>query len=260
MDLAARVNALVDRYFGGNVLKAARVWRVPQPTLHRLTSRTTRSPRAATLQRIAHYHSTTIEWLLDGKGPSPLETAPLPMVEYLEFREVVERLALDPETKWAVLSLPTTIGAAHSVLCTWGVGYVSEYIEQPRRVVATAQHAAWKGAALQYLGWAHLLEGLIRAYGRERVREKLRSEISRVRLGFHPIGMELLYEERGRHLLEEILPRVQTGGPWAGTTLIDTPATPPLNAVPPERLKTGRGRPRRTRPHYRYDEDTDATT
>jgi hypothetical protein len=258
--LTGRVNALIERYFGGIALRASRAWRVPQPTVHRLAAGLTQSPRATTLHRIAQYHSTTVEWLLKGKGPNPLKTPALPMVEYLEFRTVVERLGLDPETKWAVLSLPTTTSAAHSILCQWGIGYAPDYIEQPARVVATAEDARWKAAALQYTSWAYLLEGLIRAYGRERVRQKLQSELDRIQLGFHPVAMELLDVEGGPQLLEEnVIPRVHTGGPWAGPIMVGLPKTPPLNAVPPERLKPGRGRPRKTRPHYRYDEDPDAS-
>ena len=260
LDLAGRVNALIERYFGGNALKAARAWMVPQPTVHRLGAGITRSPRAVTLRQIAHYHATTVEWLLEGTGPNPLETPALPMVEYLEFRDAVDRLGLDAETRWAVLSLPTTIGAAHTILCRWGLDFSSEYVEEAPRVVAESRDAAWKAAAMQYLSWAHLLEGLIRAYGRTRVRDKLRSELARLHLGLHPIAMELLHVEGGPILLEtKILPRIRTGGSHAGTIMIDLPAIPPLDAEPPERRAPGRGRPRKTRPHYRYDEDTDAT-
>jgi hypothetical protein len=72
--------------------------------------------------------------------------------------------------------------------------------------------------------------------------------------------MELLNVEGGRLLFEEkVLPRVRTGGLYAGTIMMEFPATPPLDAVLPEHLKPGRGRPRTTRPHYRYDEDANDT-
>jgi hypothetical protein len=69
--------------------------------------------------------------------------------------------------------------------------------------------------------------------------------------------MELLNVEGGEQLFrEKVLPRVRTGGPHAGTIMINLPVTPPLDAVPEERLKVGRGRPRKVRLHRHYDEDT----
>jgi hypothetical protein len=261
MDLAGRINALIDRYFGGNALKASRAWRVSQPTVHRLAAGKTSSPRARSLVPIADYHGTTVKWLLEGQGPNPLETPALPMVEYLEFRDVVKQLRLDRETEWAVMSLPAGPGAAHSVLCTWGVGYPEGsgqgtiYTEVPPGVARVARDAAWKAAALQYQSWAYLLEGLMRAYGVRRVRDKLKSELQRVQLGFHPVALELLHEASAPEILRAMLARVHTGGPQAGVTLYDLPAIPPLDAVPSTELAPRRGRPRKTKPHLRYDED-----
>ena len=259
MDLERRIIALIRRYFGGNALEAARKWGVSQPTVHRLATGKTTSPRASTLGRIARYHDTTIEALLYGKGPDPLVPGPMPIVEYREFRDVVDRLDLDPETRYAVLSLPTTIGAAHSILCEWRTSYEGEFVAVPPRVSGTAQDAAWKAAAMTYSAWAHFLDGLIRAYGKSRVREKLQSELNRIRLGFHPIGIDMLYRKGVPDLLESTVEGRPSGREWAGVKQLDAPAQPPLNELPADRRKPRRGRPWDNEPHYRYDEDTNAT-
>src|SRR5690348_8247162 len=105
-DLAGRVNALIERYFDGNVYQASRAWGVPQPTAHRLASGATSSPRAKNLSRIAGYHGTTVEWLLDGEGPDPLAGEPIQLPQYHDYHELVESLGLSPEAQWAMLTLP----------------------------------------------------------------------------------------------------------------------------------------------------------
>ena len=251
-DLPSRINALIERHFEGNVRRAAQAWGVPQPSLHRLAAGQTRNPHHGTLLPIARDLETTVGWLRTGEGPNPLLPADLPQVEYREFRRVVDQLELDPETEFAVLSLPTAIGAAHEILCRWGIGFLEEFEEAPPRVVEASREARYAASALLFLSWAQFLDGLIRAYGRVRVREKLQSERARILLGFHPIALEFLNDDAGPALLAKVLPRV-AGTRHAGVVLINRPTTPPLDArstTPP------RGRPRKTRPHTRYDEET----
>jgi hypothetical protein len=252
-DLTARVNTLIERYFEGNVLRAAQAWRVPQPTVHRLAAGHTKSPRGETLRRIAKAHGTTVEWLLTGVGPSPLEDQPLPWVEYRDFEHLVNWLDLSPRVRQAVINLPQTTSTAHSILCHWGFPRTPlpgdpGYVEQEEKVIRIAQDAAYKAAALQYLSWGALLDGFIRAYGRERVREKLESELLRARLGFHPAALEMLWlGDETKPCLEALERRLELEtGDRFGVTMIDWPPIPPLNAVTPTKPK--RGRPRKTRP------------
>lgn len=75
---------------------------------------------------------------------------------------------------------------------------------QAPRVVQVAFDAKYQAAKLKYVSWGHLVDGLIRAYGRERVREKLDSEVRRIRLGFHPVPLELMWMPEARKALDAL--------------------------------------------------------
>ena len=244
-DLSARVTALIDRFFGGNRSAAARTWRVPQPTVQRLAVGDTETVRASTLVKIAATHETSIDWLLSGRGPNPLETDPLPFVEYTDLEQIVDGLGLSAETRRYVLDLPKTISTAHTILCRWGTVGPDAPPSQPDDVVQAALDAKYKASALQYVSWAVLFDGMIKAYGRERLREKLESEVRRIRLGFHPVPLELIWMRDAAPVLDALEARLKryAGGP-VGVALIDYPQIPALNAIPSESLKPKRGRPK----------------
>lgn len=255
-DLAARINALIDRHFEKKVLPAALAWGIPQPTAYRLAAGLTTRPQLRTLQQIAAYHETTVEWLREGKGLSPLDSPDLALLEYREFRMVVERLNLPLKAKWVVLSLPGTIAAAHAVLCQWGIGYQPGIEKKSDRITNGGLDAMRKASALIHVGWANYFTGLINLHGVARLREKLESEIDRASLGFHPIAMEMLNAKHGPADLGEALTAVGIGqGRSAGTLLRGLPATPAMDAVLPLSMKDKRGRPRKTVPHRSIDDD-----
>jgi hypothetical protein len=140
-------------------------------------------PGAEALLRIATRHGTTVEWLLTGEGgPDPIDEKPFPVVERERWDSVVGELGLPPDTERAVQLLPGAIQIAYQVLCWDG-------IEPPGRrgVLTGAQEAfdgMWEGQGLEYMAWERLLRGLIDAYGKDAVREKLQGELPLVQLGF----------------------------------------------------------------------------
>jgi len=253
-DLSARVTALIDRFFGGNRSAAARTWRVPQPTVQRLAVGDTETVRASTLVKIAATHETSIDWLLSGRGPNPLATDPLPFVEYTDLEQIVDSLGLSAETRQYVLDLPKTTSTAHTILCHWGTVGPDAPPSQPPDVVQAALDAKYKASALQYVSWAYLFDGMIKAYGHERVRDKLESEARRIRLGFHPVPLELMWMKEAAPILDALDERLKRyGGIPAGVALVDYPPIPALNALPPEALKAKRGRPTNRKSATRAD-------
>jgi hypothetical protein len=233
----ARVSALVDRFFGGNRTAAARAWGVPQATVQRLVVGDTQSVKAITLDKIAKAHDTGIDWLMSARGPNPLETDRVPYVEYADFETLVNGLELSEPTRLALLDLPRTVSVAHTILCHWGLTSPNPPGQQPDDVRQASQDARYKAAALQFTSWGYLFDGMIKAYGRERVREKLESEFQRIRLGFHPVPLELMWLNEAKPVLGQLEERFKQRGGRTGTVLIDYPALPPLDAVvaPPAR-------------------------
>lgn len=254
-DLCGRVNALIDRFFGGNRTKAATAWRVPQPTVQRLAVGTTATVRATTLARIAAAHDTTIDWLMSGRGPDPLSNDPLPYVEYRDFRQLVESLKLSPEIRQAVLSLPMPIATAHTILCDWGLMAPEPLQAQADGIRQTSRDARYKASALNFASWGYLFDGMIKAYGRGRVREKLESELRRIRLGFHPIPLNLMCIPEGQIGLDALDKWLASwNAPLGGVALVDSPAIPPLDAVSPKEAKPRRGRPPKLGPAKGFDD------
>ena len=110
---------------------------------------------------------------------------------------------------------------------------------QPDDVVKTSSNARYNAASLQYMSWAHLFDGLIKAYGSERVREKLESELDRIRLGFHIFPLESLWLEEAKPVLATVAARLAQRGRMS-MMLIDGPAVPPLDGLPADMPKQGR--------------------
>ena len=255
VDLWGRVNALIDRFFGGNRTAAAKAWQVAQPTVQRLAVGTTSTARATTLARIAAHHDTTVDWLLNGRGPDPLAADPLPYVEHRDFRQLVESLGLSPEAQRAALNLPRTTFAAYMILCQWGSNPQYGHPPQPPRVRDTALDANYKAASLQFLSWGYLIEGLIRAYGKDRVRDKLESEVRRIWLGFHPVPLELMWMPEATTVLDALEQRLEDYGEQPfGFLMLDTPAQPALDVITPERVKPKRGRHKTVGPANGFDD------
>ena len=84
--------------------------------------------------------------------------------------------------------------------------------QQPPDVLKASGNARYSAAQLQYMSWAHRFDGLIKAYGRERVREKLESELDRIRLGFHIFPLELLWLEEAKPVLAAVATSLERRG------------------------------------------------
>ncbi|MGH7594140.1 MAG: hypothetical protein ACRELE_09870 [Gemmatimonadales bacterium] len=250
-ELGKRVSALIERFFGGNRTAAARAWGVPQATVQRLVVGDSQTVRATTLDKIARKHDTSIDWLMSGRGPDPFATEPMPYVEYMDFERLVRGLQLSDAARRAVLDLPRATSHAHTILCHWGLMAPNPPPRQPDDVVGASMDARYKAAALQYVSWGYLFDGLIKAYGRERVREKLESEIQRTEMGFHPVPLEMLWLAEAKPLLATLNARFKERGRLSAL-LIDGPAIPPLDARLPNGPTRGRpaqfGTDRRRRP------------
>lgn len=249
-DLSARINALIERFFGGNRTAAARAWGVPQPTVQRMVVGDSETVRATTLDKIAKKHETSMDWLMSGRGPDPLKNEPVPYVEYTDFEQLVDSLSLSPLVRTAVLDLPKVTSHAHTVLCHWGLLAPDPPAHQPYDVMHASSNANYNAAALQYVSWAHLFDGMIKAYGRDRVRDKLESELDRIRMGFHPFPLEMLWLEEAKPILATVDARFEQRQRMS-LAFYDVPTAPPLDALPPEAPKRGRPTQRGVRARQR---------
>ncbi len=230
MDFAGRLAALVNRDFGGNVNRAAKAWRVPQPSLYRYVKGVTKAPRADLLQKVARFYDTRVEWLLEGTGPNPLDVD-FPTTDHRAWEALVRTLRLPEQAERAVLPLPSRISAAHEVMCNWGL-FPRPGKRVSDRQAAPARHARYLAGAIEYQAWTVWLRGLIAAYGRLRVRNKLVSELDHVRLGFQPFAMYLQMSGRVVKELSKIHDEeFRREGQGAATVLLNDPASPPLNAA-----------------------------
>lgn len=227
--LASRLRWLIGRDFGGNVNRAAKEWAVPQPTLHRYVTAATDAPKARTLQKIAAYYDTTVEWLLDGVGPGP-GSQDLPVPEYRAWERLVKSLGLPELVKRLVMPLPGRISSAHAVLCTWGLfNWKGERLPENR--TEAARLALYRAGAMELEAWAVWLKGLIASYGKEAVRDKLVSEADRLRIGFQPFAMYLQMTDRLPADFATIYDtEFHPPGTRRGTEMINEPPILPLDA------------------------------
>ncbi|MGH7593660.1 MAG: hypothetical protein ACRELE_07405 [Gemmatimonadales bacterium] len=195
--------------------------------------------RATTLDKIAKAHETSMDWLMSGRGPDPLKNDPVPYVEYTDFEQLVDSLTLSPLVRAAVLDLPKATSHAHTVLCDWGMMAPNRPEYQPYDVLHASSNANYNASAYQYVSWAHLFDGMIKAYGKDRVREKLESELDRIRMGFHAFPLEMVWLEETRPILATVAARFEQRQRMS-IAFYDVPPVPPLDALPPEAPKKGR--------------------
>jgi hypothetical protein len=229
-DLSARLRSLIERDFADNLNRAARAWGVPQPTLYRYVQRGTRAPNARTLLRIARFYDTTVEWLVDGVGRGPVEPE-YPVHEFRGWNNLVRQLRLPESAERLVLALPGRIGVANFVLCDWGLfPWKGKQVSQKRQ--EPAWRAKWLASALELEAWTVWLRALITTYGRTAVRDKLVSELDRVRLGFQRFAIFLYSTDRLPADLGAIYDReFHPPGQPVGSIHLNQPQQPPLNAV-----------------------------
>ena len=229
IDLADRIQDLIKRDFAGNLNRAANAWGVPQPTLHRYVNRRTDEPRARQLQRIAKFYGTTIDWLLDGVGTGPLES-PYPIVELRAWETLVKALKLPAAVEPVVLAMPGSISSAHTTLCEWGM-FNWQGKTASERKTEPAQRARWLASALELEAWTVWLRGLITSYGKAAVRNKLCSEVDRVRLGFQAFATYLRDTDRLIGDLAAAYGEIHVSGKPRAITDLNEPQMPPLNAA-----------------------------
>jgi hypothetical protein len=199
--LATRVQALVDRFFGGSVNAAAASWRVPQPTLKRICDGTTLNPRVESLRRIASAQGTTVEWLLSGLGPEdPLATVSAPVAthrEAAEWYDLVASLGLPLQEGEETELLPDEIGGAFEVLL--GALPRLESADKRDRV-----GSAWTEAERHcHRAWSLLLSTLLSVFGKPAVRAALQQEPLALTFGFREPTLELLQQKGVRARAEK---------------------------------------------------------
>ena len=229
VELADRLRSLIDRDFAGNVNRASKAWTVPQPTLHRCVNGETDAPNARTLQKIASFYGTTVEWLLDGVGVGPLALE-YPFAEFRAWETLVKTLSLPESIESLVLALPGTISAANFALCEWGMfNWRGKRVSEKR--IEPALRARWEASAMELEAWTVWLRGLITSYGKLAVRNKLESEADRIRLGFQPFATYLRDAGRLSGDLELAYDEILPPGQRQQLTLLNEPPSPPLNAV-----------------------------
>lgn len=109
-DFTSRISDLVKQS-GGSVNAAAKAIGLPQQTLDRIVRGQHRAPQVKTLQRIADFYGTTVDWLMTGRGDGPSSDQ-----NHLEDRlwQAIAREVADEDTHiYAVLlNLPRSVESA----------------------------------------------------------------------------------------------------------------------------------------------------
>src|SRR5207248_970895 len=121
-----RIWWLVEQFHAGNITAAAKAWQTTQPTLTRITRGEVENPRTDILTRIAMRQSTTVDWLLTGRGEAPstaidvdgdLPAETIQVVEahdaargaYLNWRYLLMQVPLAAETRTLLEQLPFSL-------------------------------------------------------------------------------------------------------------------------------------------------------
>ncbi len=180
--MGGRINWLVDEFAQGSVRGAAELWEIQRLTLQRLIKGQVRNPRGPVLERIADACGTTVEWLRTGEGSPPITPDPAELLVtpwHGRWRRQVEELGLSEEVRDRVVALPGLMSRVFYVLVLAG-----HPEGKPIRGMETARRAE----EFEYRAWVALLTGLVDAYGRERVREKLEAERLWLELQFNPVA------------------------------------------------------------------------
>jgi transcriptional regulator with XRE-family HTH domain len=106
--LSDRVSYLIADSFGGSVRAAAGGIGVPQRTLANIASGDTSNPRADVLQAIADGFHTTTDWLLTGRGESPLKSQRQEAV-YSSWNNLLRKLDLPADLEAHLREVPRAI-------------------------------------------------------------------------------------------------------------------------------------------------------
>jgi hypothetical protein len=197
-----RVRALVKAHYGGSVNRAAKTLNIPQPTLRRIIKGFTQRPRVDLLSSITALHpDVTVEWLLNGSGPSPLEHTDLPdslvgargeFPERAEWNRLVRELELSEETRDALEGLLRGPFLLLGMLVEWQTDRSHD------EAFTTADRASHRA-------WVSTLRGAVDAVGVETVRAKLRSMSLWLRLGPTSSALAVLASPTGTAVKELLL-------------------------------------------------------
>lgn len=180
-DLVDRIRGLVAG--AGSVNATARAIGLKQQTLDRIVRGEHAAPRVETLQKIAEFFDTTVDWLLTGKGRGPSTSSQnwnvIPQAEFDRWQKLIRSLGLPTETLGALASLPraTTNAAVNLPL---HVSRDDAYRQQEgalrQRYRAAARH--------ELLAWIELLEAWRDQFGKEKTRDVLTRYTPEIARGF----------------------------------------------------------------------------
>ena len=172
---------LVDHFWLGSVNLAASEMGLSQPTLNRIVSGTTLSPRSGVLQRIAAGGMVSVDWLLTGKGAQPSfydENGDLVSLSQLRLRRIVDRIGATGGLRRALLNL----------------GYGPLYAARSA-FHFTEMVAAFDASDACADAWADLLGAAVGSLGVEHVRRMLQGNEVAAALGFSPFASTILHSK-----------------------------------------------------------------
>lgn len=183
--LSQQLALLVNRVHGGNRNAAARDIGVSQPTITRLLGErqgTEPNPSTEVLQKIAGFYGVTIDWLLTGKGETPVVfSEEFPVAEQLRFSAVIRGLGLTEATAAALAALPHLTLSAVALLAG-------------EQSIGTPEHRARFTRILgaEYAHHTALIELLQDMMGPDDLRTALEQSTALAWLSFNPVAAELL--------------------------------------------------------------------
>jgi len=201
LDIAGRVELLVDLFHRGSVNAAAKAMGIPQPTLAQIVRGKVKSPRAHVLQAIAGFYEISVDWILTGQGKGPDLNGQPPELFFAarEWNAVLAELELPSSALHAVEILPLTPLHAAEVLLFGQNAFSGRFEELGKE---------WPEIFTMYIvwmrAWTEVLRMAIDHRGAAEVRRQLVENVDAVRLGFalYPLAMYPTHPELAR-MLEE---------------------------------------------------------
>ncbi len=200
MSIAERVTALVEQKPPGSVNAAAKGIGITTSTLLRIATGTTQSPSTQSLSAIATFYGTSIEWVLTGKGQSPLNSPQ--STDRFEWDSIVRSLDLDEDDHAILAELPyASMAALYSIIITEGPVRTLP-IKAPRvdgRVRETREFEA--AVRKERQGWIQIFREWIRQAGIAAVRATViqhRDLFARRFVGMEPVIVTMPPEKKPR--------------------------------------------------------------
>lgn len=181
-DLSKRVTGLIKRH--GSVNACAKAIGIPQSTLDRIARGERGLPRTETLQLIAEFFDTSVDWLITGQGRPPSESHSwniIPQAEAKLWDKLIRSLSASPELLSALASLPK---AAMNATFNLPLALIRESGEDYERNEPELRRRYRDAIAHEYLAWIGLLETWLEVFGKERTLKVLTRYIEEVARGF----------------------------------------------------------------------------